>query len=220
MTLSIINNKQVLIWDWNGTLLDDAYFCVQCMNEVLSKRNLATIDKEIYREIFTFPVKEYYRKAGFDFSIENFEIPAMEFIDLYYKGLSAAPLYPEAVEILTHFHEKGFYQAVLSAMEHDNLVKSLKDKGIADFFDEVSGINDHYAHSKLEIGEDLVKKIDFPKESILIIGDTLHDLEVGNGLGIDVLLIANGHQSAKRLRKQTKNVIDNLDALKTLIDET
>ncbi len=51
--------KKVIIWDWNGTLLNDTDICVSCMNRVLKKRGLELLDVQRYREIFNFPVKIY-----------------------------------------------------------------------------------------------------------------------------------------------------------------
>ena len=58
-------NPQFCVWDWNGTLLDDVQVCVDTMNAMLEKRGLPLLDTARYREIFTFPVQEYYRAAGF-----------------------------------------------------------------------------------------------------------------------------------------------------------
>ena len=63
-----------VIWDWNGTLLDDAWLCVDVMNGMLSKRGLPLITLEIYRNIFDFPVRDYYLKLGYDFDNESFEM--------------------------------------------------------------------------------------------------------------------------------------------------
>jgi len=212
------SNKKVIIWDWNGTLLDDVGVCVSCMNEVLSKREIPQLTVEHYRNIFTFPVKEYYQKAGFDFGKEDFEKPAMEFISLYYQALPQASLFSCIESVLTSFQEKGLRQLVLSAMEHDNLVSSLKSKGILEFFAKVSGMTNHYAHSKLEIGQALLAgESSFNKEEILLIGDTLHDLEVARELGIDCVLVAQGHQSKERLLKETDLVYDKLSDVTDLI---
>ncbi|HJN05799.1 MAG TPA: HAD hydrolase-like protein [Bacteroidales bacterium] len=204
------NNKKIIIWDWNGTLLNDANFCVMCMNKVLSKRQLQRIDVEQYRNLFTFPVKDYYEAIGFNFDLEDFEVPAMEFIDLYYPNLDMASLHAEAKDVLLFFSKLGFRQLVLSAMEHSNLVKSLTDKGIISFFDDISGINDHYAVSKLEMGKNMITKLGVPRSEILIIGDTIHDFEVALGLGVDCILVTNGHQSRERLLKTTPNVLSQL----------
>ena len=40
-----------IIWDWNGTLLDDSWLCVESINKSLKKRNLPQIDKEKYFQV-------------------------------------------------------------------------------------------------------------------------------------------------------------------------
>ncbi len=188
------------------------------MNIVLKKRQMNPINIEQYRNLFTFPVKNYYESVGFNFGEEDFEIPAMEFIDHYYSQLNQSDLHPYAFEILEFFKRLGFKQLVLSAMEHDNLISSLTDKGIVDFFDDISGINDHYAHSKLEMGVDLMKDSGVNEKEVLMIGDTIHDFEVATGLGVDCILVSNGHQSEERLLKTTPNVISELKEIKSFFN--
>ena len=62
-----------MIWDWNGTLVDDTLLFVDIMNGVLQNRNLDGINIQDYREVFDFPVKDYYTKLGFNFTEEPFE---------------------------------------------------------------------------------------------------------------------------------------------------
>jgi phosphoglycolate phosphatase len=211
--------KKALIWDWNGTLLNDIDICIESMNRLLSERKLPCLDRKRYREIFTFPVQQYYEKAGFDFSKEDFKKPAIEFIDLYYNRLPEAQLFNDVETVLENLEKLGYFQTVLSAMEHKGLVMSLKAKGIYGYFNLVNGIGDHYAHSKLEVGEGLLKKLDYEKKEILLIGDSLHDLEVAETLGLDSLLISNGHQSKEKLRARTPFVIDDLKVIPELLDQ-
>jgi len=209
--------KKAIIWDWNGTLLNDVDICITAMNIVLSRRNLKAIDRNIYADIFTFPVRNYYENCGFDFSREDFEVPAMEFIKLYHEYLPQAKLHSCANDVLENFKSLGLKQFVLSAMEHQSLLKSLEDNGIYNFFEHINGIDNHYAHSKLEMGKELLEKIPFEKNEILMIGDTLHDKDVSQGLGIDFVLVANGHQSEVRLRQQTNLVFNDLREVAELI---
>jgi phosphoglycolate phosphatase len=211
-------NIEAVIWDWNGTLLNDVDICIKCINTLLKKRGIPIINREKYIEIFTFPVKDYYEKAGFDFSKEDFEIPAMEFIDLYLKELPNSKLFAAAVEVLNSFKKQGINQYVLSAMEHKSLVKSLNDYGIYDYFIDINGMDNIYAHSKLDIGKNMLTNIEIEKENLILIGDTLHDKDVAHGLGINHLIIANGHQSKNRLFSQTNKVINNLEELFSMID--
>ena len=70
-----------VIWDWNGTLLDDVWLCVDIINAMLGRRGVPALDRERYRRIFDFPVPIYYERAGFDFSRETFAAAADEFCD-------------------------------------------------------------------------------------------------------------------------------------------
>ena len=63
-----------IIWDWNGTLLNDVELCASIMNNLLRNESLSEISLEKYREIFTFPVEEYYKLAGHNFERNSFEI--------------------------------------------------------------------------------------------------------------------------------------------------
>ena len=89
-----------IIWDWNGTLVNDAWLFVELMNEELKQRNLPLIDIEKYREHFTFPVKQYYKNLGFDFKKENFKEVGYNFIQKYKKRKHEPLLFDETKEIL------------------------------------------------------------------------------------------------------------------------
>jgi phosphoglycolate phosphatase len=203
-----------IIWDFNGTLLDDMQVCIDCMNMMLKERCLPALDLKRYREIFTFPVRDYYLSLGFDFDKEPFEIPALQFIDLYRKAMHLAPLQRDATELLDHFRRFCFQQIILSAMEEEFLIDTLKSKGVFEYFDRVAGITNHLGEGKLEIAIELVSTLGKEPGKICMIGDTVHDYEVAQGSGIPCILVAQGHQSYQRLRSFDCMVLNNLKELK------
>ena len=205
-----------IIWDWNGTLLNDLELCVSSINVLLEKRNLPKLDSHKYKEVFSFPVRNYYEAIGFDFSIEDFEVPALEFISLYESQVENCTLQPETYDILSFFQEKGIKQFVLSAMHQDMLEKTLKHNGIFHFFEAVAGLGDHFAVSKVERGMQLIRDFSIKKENARIIGDTIHDFEVARELRIRCILIADGHQSEERLKTTGSLVLKTLSELKNL----
>lgn len=125
-----------VIWDWNGTLLNDAPHAVDTINLLLEPRGLPLMNMERYREV---------RISQFD---------------------------------LSHY------------------------------FDYVFGIADRLAFSKVQRGHDLLRESGVPPSRTVLIGDTDHDLEVAQALGISVLLVTRGHQSASRLKRLHHDVID------------
>ncbi len=72
-----------IFFDFNGTIIDDLDLCLDLLNKMLIKKNHKPITKERYLDIFTFPVKKYYIKAGFDLPKDNFEELADFFIEQY-----------------------------------------------------------------------------------------------------------------------------------------
>lgn len=202
-----------IIWDWNGTLLDDLDFCVSTINVLLKKRNLPLLSHNSYKEVFSFPVKNYYEAIGFNFDQEDFSIPAKEFIDLYDSNVKNCRLHQSAVEVLTHFQKAGIKQFVLSAMKQNMLEQTLKQQNIFHFFEGVAGLNNHYAVSKIERGEQLINEFNIKKESAWMIGDTIHDFEVAEKLGLNCILIADGHQSEERLKSTNAILVESLKHL-------
>lgn len=209
----MIEKVRGIIWDWNGTLLNDAELAVETMNGMLAKRGLPQMTTERYKDVFTFPVKEYYQKIGFDFNTEPFEIPALEFIERYNQLVGDCSLHNDSVAVLNHFMSKGIPQFILSAMQQETLDQCLEHYQISHFFDHVSGLDDHYAHSKLENGVALVKELRLNPDELLLIGDTIHDFEVATEMGCRCILIANGHQSHELLQSTGVPVLNELKEL-------
>ncbi|MGA2823447.1 MAG: HAD hydrolase-like protein [Bacteroidales bacterium] len=202
-----------IIWDWNGTLLDDNWLCVEVMNTLLSQRNLPLLTLERYRDIFDFPVKDYYEKLGFDFAKESFEVVGMDFMIGYNQRQKECRLHEDVENSLKCLAGKGFRQNILSAREQNELRQETIDLGVAGFFDNVDGLDDHYAHGKTGVGIRLLKELNVAKGKILFIGDTSHDADVAKELGIDCILIPNGHHSEERLISTGFPIVKSLNEL-------
>ena len=214
-----MQNHKTLFWDWNGTLLDDTRVCIDAMNILLRARKMDELDETTYRRIFTFPVKDYYVEAGFDFSKESFEIPAIEFIENYDRLVRKAAIFGDAKEALREFSERGYTQMILSAMQNDFLQKMVNFHGIGHYFDIISGIDDHYASGKVDNARKLISRLDGMTGEVIMIGDTIHDHEVGEELGIRVILVTRGHQSEDRLRTTGREIAHNFNELIKLVNQ-
>ena len=206
-----------IIWDWNGTLLNDGWLFVDVMNDILDKRNMPLLTLDRYREIFGFPVKDYYVKLGFDLEAEPFEESGMEFIHAYDKRRYEASLYPEVLPLLIQLSGRGISHSILSAQHQHFLDDLVEYYQIASFFTGVIGLDNHYATSKIENGKNWVKKLDLDPQNIVMIGDTDHDFEAAIAMGVDCILISHGHHHKYRLEATTATVVDDFAALSNVI---
>lgn len=188
-----------VIWDWNGTLLSDVDFTVDTVNLSLQKRGLPLLNRTSYQEKFGFPIKSYYQRIGLPTEDEEFKQLCHEFVDNFMAGIFNCPLNPGAREILTTVKRKNKMQSILSASDQENLNRMVENYELSHLLDHVYGIKDKYAASKVYRGHQLVEAARADKKKTVLVGDTDHDLEVGQDLGISVILVAHGHQNKERL---------------------
>lgn len=196
-----------VIWDWNGTILDDSKLCTEIINNILVKRNLPPITLEEYKKIFTFPVINYYKAVGLDISGNNFEIMSHEFINEYESKKLNCSLFHGAKELLEHFAKNDLSQSVLSAYSQYTLEEIVNHFGLSKYFVKLVGLNNIYAASKLENGIKWIKELSINPKEVLMIGDTLHDYEVAQEMGIDCVLFSGGHQAKGKLEAANSQVI-------------
>ncbi len=188
-----------VIWDWNGTLFNDAWLCMDVMNGLLRAHNLPLLTLERYQRVFDFPVIEYYRQLGFDFERTTFEEVGTAFIREYERRRLECDLHDGASQALHCLRQAGIPQTVLSAYKLGTLESLLNHFEIRSFFEQVTGSDDHYAGGKL--GKALQWAKDQPEspEHMLLIGDTTHDAEVASALGAQCVLLEGGNQHADLL---------------------
>lgn len=194
-----MSRYRAVIWDWNGTLLDDLALSVEIGNELLAERGLPALTNERYREIFEFPAQRYWERAGVDFARESFAALSRRFAARFEQRLHRAALFPEVPGVLAALRARGLRQLVLSGTEHGQLQRLLLRFGIASAFEHAQGLGDTLARGKLGAGRALLRATALDPSRTLLIGDTAHDAEVAAALGVDCLLVSAGHQAHERL---------------------
>jgi phosphoglycolate phosphatase len=214
----LINNYKHIIWDWNGTLLNDVDFCRRIINRILTENDLPELTLNRYREIFTFPVEDYYKTAGLDFTKTSFEVLGKNFMEEYEANKLNCQLHKNSVKVLSAIHKKGIGQSVLSAYLHDNLVSILDHYDLTQYFDNIIGLDNIYAGSKTHLGLRLIEQLKIPGNEVLFIGDTLHDADVAEAMGVNSIIIANGHQVKEKLIVNSNLVLDDMIELKKYLN--
>lgn len=205
--------EEIIFWDWNGTLLNDTETCLTTMNHMLRQRNMPEISFDLYKEVFGFPVIDYYRKIGFDFKRESFEKLSIEFIEAYNLALGSAPLARGTRRVLAYYKEMGKENIIISAMKQDMLRRSVTEKGVKDYFTTILGIENIYAASKAQIANDFVVQHSIDVRDVVLVGDTTHDYEVAEDIGCRCILITDGHQSEERLRATGAEIVNSITDL-------
>ena len=202
---------QCIIWDFNGTIADDVAVSIEAIDQVLAKRGLSPIKStEAYRQVFGFPVREYYARLGFDFTKEPYEIPAREWVDAYTARIGKVSLVPGVKQVLAEMEKAGLRQVILSACEKNMLLQMLENLKIQSCFHKIFSSQNIYGTGKIAAAEQFLKEWKLPAASLLLVGDTDHDAETARSLGCDCLLYSGGHMAKDKLLTCGFPVIDQI----------
>ncbi len=202
-----LDKYKYIIWDWNGTLLDDVEASLLTINEMLKKRTLGSISLSEYKSLFCFPVSDFYKKIGFK---DDLNLLATEYWETYENFRYCEKLSLYAIEVLDFFHQKNVIQFILSAKQENLLHKEVESYNILLKFKDVYGCLTS-GEKKEWIGDKMIKYYDVNSHETLMIGDTHHDIDIAKKNGFDYLFYSGGHNTISDslpLRNNINSLID------------
>ena len=195
-----------ILWDWNGTLLDDTQAALDTLNDMLARRGRKPIEMGFYRDHFAFPCRPFYERIGMDIPDSEWDALAQEYHDVYSR--QAVRLNAETLAALERVKRAGARQSIISALRQDLLDAQTAAFGVAPYMECVYGTDNLDGASKLDRALELMTKLVSTAEegdrflsNVVMIGDALHDKEVADALGIRCVLCAQGSHAAWRLRE-------------------
>lgn len=189
-----------ILWDWNGTLLDDTEAALDTLNEMIAARGGKPIAMDFYRDRFAFPVKPFYDTIGISAKDDaEWDAIAREYHEVYSR--QPKKLNALALEALGSVRAAGLKQWIISALRQDLLERDVAHYGVSGFFEGVYGTDNLDGSSKIGRARELLARIGGPNKDIVLIGDALHDKEVADALGIRCILCAQGSHAAWRLER-------------------
>lgn len=192
---------KTIVWDWNGTLLNDVDINIAIINRMLSFFDIQTITKDYYRSIFSFPIYDFYKKLGF--KVDKIPFLYEELIEnyneMYRKELFCSSLFTNSECLLQYIDKFDVQNIVLSGQNQKDLDEQIDHFGIRKYFDFVKGSKQKDASDKEEQLSNIMQCQNLSPQDILIIGDTIYDWKIAASHGSPCVLLTHGHQSEKVL---------------------
>ena len=203
-----------ILWDWNGTLLDDTQAALDTLNIMLARRGGTPITMEFYRDHFAFPVKPFYKSIGVCLENEDWDALAREYHDVYAE--QPVRLNPETIAALERVKAAGARQSIISALRQDLLEEITARLGVAKYMDRICGVDNLDGFGKIDRAREMLSSLRTSSDrtsSFMLVGDSLHDKEVADALGVRCVLCGQGSHAAWRLRAVAPTGETLLDAL-------
>lgn len=203
-----------IVFDWNGTVVDDVHLALRSVNRVRADFGLPPIDLTTYRRHFQFPIAEFYAALGFDLAKTPFAQLMDHYLGYFDAEIAQCPLCPGFDDLARSLKLAKVGLSVLSASHQKTLLRTARHNGIASLVDNLFGLEDSAAAGKLARARELDRLLRRHSSTrILMIGDTEHDHVVANDRGWDFVAVASGHQCRRKLEQLGVPVLASLAAV-------
>ncbi|EDY52336.1 phosphatase [Streptomyces clavuligerus] len=202
-----------LIWDWNGTLLDDVTAVIGATNAAFAEIGLEPITLERYRALYTVPIPKFYeRLLGRLPTDEEWETMDVVFHRHYSERRVACGLTEGAERVLKEWRQAGHSQSLLSMYVHDELIPLVRGYGIEGHFLRVEGRTGPSGGSKALSMERHLAALPgtVSPERTVVIGDAVDDALAAAHVGARAVLYTGGSHSRESLGAAGVPVVDTL----------
>lgn len=208
---------KIIVWDFNGTLLNDVQASFDAFNELCVKYHIPIIETiEEYRHRFSFPVINLYEEQGFD--ISNYDVLSIDYVEHFYQKIPTIPLHHDAYTVLNKTKELGYTNILISATQHSVLNQLVDYYALTPYFSLVLGTSNNDGNSKLDVVSSWFHRSTIQPQDIVFIGDSLHDATCADHINSSAILISHGHQSETVLKESNYTIASSLmDVLNYLI---
>ncbi|MGM0443365.1 MAG: HAD family hydrolase [Fibrobacterota bacterium] len=196
-----------VLWDFNGTIIDDVDLCYDLYLSSRKKYGLRYMSRQEYRYHFSFPVIDFYTHAGFCGSPADYSRMAGKFIQSYDRQRADLHIHNGIEAVLHILRERRIPMHIISAYRQENLREFVQALGLNHYFAGVHGLTNTDSSSKLRRTEMVLQDENIDPRKALFIGDTVHDWEVALAVGAFPVLIAQGHNSMKRLQQECEGAV-------------
>lgn len=200
-----------LVWDWNGTLLDDLPIVVEAVNRSIGVFGEGPIDSDGYRDHYTRPVRAFYDSLfGRKVSDDEWLRLNAAFHDAYFELAETVDLAPDAREAMELLERRGWSQSLLSMSPQDWLDRIVTRLGLTERFVRVDGLTEVTGGLKDVHLEAHLKALKVGGSVAVVVGDTPDDVAAARHVGARPVLFHGGSHHLLLLESQDVPIAETL----------
>ncbi|WP_150236359.1 HAD family hydrolase [Nocardiopsis quinghaiensis] len=199
-----------IVWDWNGTLLDDNHANLAAVNAVCELFGRDPVEMDYWRSVFRRPLVPCYEEL-LGRALEDGEWERVEqlYDSRYQEHLPSCELSVGVPDVLHEWARNGGTQSLLSMASHEHLVPLITERGLNPHFTRVDGRRFETEHDSK--AEHLVRHLDLQgidPSRVVLVGDIDDDARAAREAGARSVLVATGLMSRDRLEATGSLVVD------------
>lgn len=210
---------RLLIFDWDGTLMDSEYHIVTCMQAAIRDLRLPERNDSEIRNIIGLGLIEavqtlYPERASVAFAHEMAEA----YRRYYFDENAPQQLFPGAVETLEHLLAQDYRLAIATGKSRKGLNLALEETGLSDLFQASRCADETSSKPHPQMLSELLAELGIHKDEAIMIGDTEYDMEMAYNADTKAIAVSYGvHETERLLKYNPIGCIDDITDLPSLL---
>jgi phosphoglycolate phosphatase-like HAD superfamily hydrolase len=208
-----------IVWDWNGTLLDDNHAVVSAVNVVCTEFDREHIDIDEWRALYKRPLSKCYANLlRRELSEHDWARIDVLYHEAYRELLGTCGMTEGVPHALDDWTETGGTQSLLSMWFHDELVDLVTARGLHERFARMDGLRSSIGGgSKAAHLREHLRAQQLDPADVVLIGDVLDDAHAADDAGADCILVTTGVMGRNKLEAAGFPVVGSIpEAMKLL----
>jgi phosphoglycolate phosphatase len=191
---------QMIVWDWDGTLMDSTPTIVECIQKACADLDLPIPSDELASHVIGLGLADALRIAVPALTPERHPALVERFRYYYLAKDHELTLFKGARELLSTLKDRGHFLAVATGKPRHGLNRSLKFHQLEDMFTDTRTADETKSKPHPQMLLELSDALMVPLDKMLMIGDTSHDLNMALNAGVDAVAVTYGAHPANSLR--------------------
>jgi phosphoglycolate phosphatase len=194
---------ELIVFDWDGTLLDSAGRIVACIQAAAADLGLPTPPDEQARRVIGLGLHEALRHAVPELEAERRDELADRYRHHYLSCDHELPLFTGAAELVRDLAARGYRLAVATGKSRKGLERAFTASGLRRYFHASRCADECHSKPHPQMLEELMTELGATPSTTLMIGDTTYDLQMAANAGVAALAVAYGAHPREALTEMT-----------------
>ena len=205
-------NLKLIVFDWDGTLMDSEARIVACMLAAMRDLGVEPVPGKPVREVIGLGLREAVAGLLPDIESERREQVAVRYRHHFLEeDRTPSELFPGARELLEWLGERDYLLAVATGKGRGGLDKVLRSTGLGTLFQATRCADETHSKPHPAMLLELMAELGVRPDETLMVGDTEYDLLMAQQAGAQALAVSYGvHDRERLLRHRPVVCVDNL----------
>lgn len=209
---------EMVVWDWDGTIMNSTPTIVQCMQKACADLGLDIPEDAMASHVIGLGLQESIKIILPHLDEGDYPLVVERFRHYYLSLDHELILFAGITELLTELKARGHLLAVATGKPRHGLDRSLRNHGLEHFFDDTKTADQTRAKPHPQMLLELLERWTLLPQKVVMIGDTTHDLKMAKNAGVPAIAVAYGaHPRNELLTLAPMACVDTVSELRSVL---